>query len=281
MAIAYELFLPVAQAMRETGKTITEPVRLSGDFGATQKSDKSIVTIADPQAQAFLTQKLSVIVPGSKVLGEETFDKGLRWQDSPLLKDKGDVFVIDPIDGTRRFARGDDYGIMGSHRRGGQVRAAWVYFPVTDEMLFASERDKTQRVTWDAAGRVQAQPLPPIPEVPLSAMTMRTHSRSWGEDPTTLGPFGPLKALVREVKRSECIATEIRTMLTTGAAVQFMNYNTPWDREPVVFLAERAGAPQVVDFKGKPASDDSTSFIMAPNRPAMATLLAEAQRLQR
>lgn len=272
MLIQDPSFLPVAQLLREAAQTITEPVRRSGAFDTRRKSDNSLVTIADTKAQDFLTARLIAAWPGAKILGEESFDQRQRWQDSPLLRDKGDVFVIDPIDGTRRFARGDDYGMMVAHKRNGQVQAAWVYYPSTDDLLFASRRDRTTLVTWQPDG-TQRQQAVTIPQASPADMTLRAHSRTWPE-PTSLGPYAALKPAFAEVRRSECIALETRALLLTGRSAQFMGYNTPWDRTPVAFLAERAGAPPVVDFAGRPATDQSDGFIIAPSRPVMATILA-------
>lgn len=271
MPIQEAKFLPVALLLREAGQTITEPVRLSGAFDTKMKSDNSLVTIADPKAQAFLSAGLTALVPGAKVIGEESFDTKRRWQDSPLLKEMGDVFVIDPIDGTRRFARGDDYGMMVAHRRGGVTRAAWVYYPMTDELLFASAQDETLHARW-SQGKVVLRPVK-APALPMAEITLRVASRSW-PDPTSLGPYAALKAAFADVQRCESVATELRTMLLTGKSAHFMDYNTPWDRAPVAYLAERAQTPPVVDFKGKPATDQSDSFIIVPTRPVMAAILA-------
>jgi fructose-1,6-bisphosphatase/inositol monophosphatase family enzyme len=148
------LFLPVALAMRHVGQAITEPVRLSGAFGTQVKSDNTLVTVADTQAQDYLLQALPKIVAGAKVLGEESFGKGQKWQDSPLVCDQSSVFVVDPIDGTRRFARGEDYGVMVALRQQGQVRAAWIYYPVTDDMIFASEQDESMFIHWSADSKM-------------------------------------------------------------------------------------------------------------------------------
>ena len=264
-------FLPVAQMLREAGQTITEPIRRRGAFDTKLKSDNSLVTIADTRAQAFLTRSLAAYWPGAKLLGEESFDDRKRWQDSPLLHDQGDVYVNDPIDGTRRFARGDDYGMMMAHKRGGVTRSAWVYYPVTDTMLFASQHDRTQHISWAADGTMRARAVS-VPKVPVAEITLRVTSRTWPE-PTSLGPYAALQSAFASVQRCESVATDLRDILATGRVAQFMDYNTPWDRTPVAFLAERAGAPPVVDFNGKPATDQSSNFIIAPTRPVMAAIL--------
>ncbi len=272
MLIQETSFLPIAQMLREAGQTITEPIRRSGAFDTKVKSDNSLVTIADTRAQAFFTRSLAVYQPTAKLLGEESFDGRKRWQDSPLLQDKGDVYVNDPIDGTRRFARGDDYGMMMAHKRGGVTQSAWVYYPATDEMLFASQLDKTTLITWSPDGTMHLQHVS-VPQARMSEITLRVTSRTWPE-PTSLGPYMALKSAFASVQRCESVATELRDLLLTGRTAHLMDYNTPWDRTPVAYLAERARTPPVVDFDGKPATDQSRGFIMVPTRSVMAAILS-------
>ena len=271
MAILEPLFLPVATALRETGMTITEPVRRSGQFGAQQKSDMTLVTVADLQAQAFLTGALQRILPGCAILGEESFDDKTRWQDSPLLTTLEPVFVVDPIDGTKRYARGDDYGVMTALRRGGEVQAAWIYYPVQDEMLFASLADETVHLRW-ADGAMLEQPVKIARGITLGELTLHAYApaRPNGE----LGPYEALRGQVRAVEASECVAVEVRAMLLGKRSAQLCGCNTPWDRAPASFLVERAGGAGAVDFAGKAATDASPNFILAPSQAARDGIVA-------
>jgi len=63
------------------------------------KEDNSLVTPADFAVSEFLIQKLSVLYPKDVVFTEE-HQQEVDWS--------GRVWIVDPIDGTRAYARGDD-----------------------------------------------------------------------------------------------------------------------------------------------------------------------------
>ena len=66
------------------------------------KSDGSPVTEADMAVNAFLEERLKALWPGAAWLSEESADDPAR-----LGADR--VIIVDPIDGTRGFARGDEH----------------------------------------------------------------------------------------------------------------------------------------------------------------------------
>jgi myo-inositol-1(or 4)-monophosphatase len=65
-------------------------------LGVTMKGAQDWLTIADGAVEDFLRQRLSVLFPSDAVIGEEG---GGESSDA--------VWIIDPIDGTSNFARGD------------------------------------------------------------------------------------------------------------------------------------------------------------------------------
>ena len=66
------------------------------------KEGGSPVTEADLLVDRFLREKLAPLVPDAGWLSEETID-------SPERLGKAMVLVVDPIDGTRSFTKGDDH----------------------------------------------------------------------------------------------------------------------------------------------------------------------------
>lgn len=94
------------------------------------KTDWSPVTDADTQLELFLKEELLKILPWSWFYGEETgrheWSIWYRW-------------IIDPIDGTRDFARWlPDRSILCALEYKGDI-ILWVsYMPVIDEMMHAS-----------------------------------------------------------------------------------------------------------------------------------------------
>jgi fructose-1,6-bisphosphatase/inositol monophosphatase family enzyme len=97
-----------------------------------------LVTVVDRQAEERLTQELMALAPGTPVIGEEAVHAvpAILKQ----LASDDPVWLLDPIDGTRNFAAGDDkFGIMLAYVVGGQTRASWIVLPARDERFVAEE----------------------------------------------------------------------------------------------------------------------------------------------
>lgn len=86
---------------------------------------------ADRKVEALLRSRLSTAFPADHVLGEEG---GGRFC--------GDVWVVDPIDGTANFVRGSPLWCLSvAYVAGGITRFGLVYHPATDE-LFTARRGR-------------------------------------------------------------------------------------------------------------------------------------------
>ena len=94
------------------------------------KSDDSPVTIADKEAEKLLAGMIAETFPNDGILGEEGANRegtsGRRW-------------ILDPIDGTRDFVRGNPlWCVLIGLEEAGEVVAGTVYFPVLERMSWAS-----------------------------------------------------------------------------------------------------------------------------------------------
>jgi myo-inositol-1(or 4)-monophosphatase len=95
------------------------------------KNQTSPVTEADMAVDRFLTQALRTARPDYGWLSEETADTEERL-------DRQRVFIVDPIDGTRGFIKGEDsWTICLAVVEAGATIAAVVYAPARDEMYAA------------------------------------------------------------------------------------------------------------------------------------------------
>ncbi len=108
----------------------------SGYFGRAVKTwtkeNASPVSEADIVVDRFLFSSLLAARPGYGWLSEETADNAERLG-------KSRVFVIDPIDGTRGFLRGEDsWTVSLAVVENGKPIAGVVYAPVRNEMYDAS-----------------------------------------------------------------------------------------------------------------------------------------------
>jgi fructose-1,6-bisphosphatase/inositol monophosphatase family enzyme len=96
------------------------------------------VTIADKAAEEALIARFKEVLPGSVFVGEECYAK-----DPKIISHfdgKDDVWVIDPIDGTRNFIEGrTEFGVMVALVRRKQTVAAWIHDPNTGDTLMAEQ----------------------------------------------------------------------------------------------------------------------------------------------
>ena len=92
------------------------------------------VTIADQEAEKGLSSRLSGLLEGSKVVGEEAFAANRGVLD--LILGESPVWIVDPIDGTRNFVRGSpEFGVIVALAEQNQVIAGWLYDPTSDEVI--------------------------------------------------------------------------------------------------------------------------------------------------
>ncbi len=113
-------------------------VRAAG-FDAQTKADGSLVTIADQRAEAIIEAGLAKLEPGAPMLGEEAVAAG-RIPDCGAR-----FFCVDPLDGTRGFAKGgDEFTVNIALIENGTPIVGVVYAPATGE-LYAGEPAKRWR----------------------------------------------------------------------------------------------------------------------------------------
>lgn len=130
----------VAGIIRECGQTIVLPYHNNLEsHQVARKNDatNSVVTIADQEAEAFLTEKLRAMIPGSFVVGEEATEDDPSLLDHLSDPDKA-VWVIDPVDGTGNFESGSKtFCIIVALVTGGKTQMGWIYDVCNDSMAFA------------------------------------------------------------------------------------------------------------------------------------------------
>lgn len=93
-----------------------------------EKEPGDLVTVADREAEVFLTKELQTAYPGATILGEEATAIDPRVPER--ASQASHVFTIDPVDGTRNFVEGSpDYAVMVGEVRAGETVRSWIYQP--------------------------------------------------------------------------------------------------------------------------------------------------------
>lgn len=127
-------------AMPPLGRTeLEELARRGGELAlrhfrrveAERKADRSLVTQADRDVEAFLARELGASMPDAEIIGEEGASRTGR---GPYR------VVIDPIDGTSAFVAGlPTWCVCIGILRNGDAVAGVTYLPCTGDMYSAAE----------------------------------------------------------------------------------------------------------------------------------------------
>ena len=96
---------------------------------------EDLVTVVDRAAERFLIDALTGVVPGAAFVGEEASAEDPSLLDA--LSSATPAWLIDPVDGTKNFARGHaDFGVMLALVEGGRTRASWMAVPAGQPSAF-------------------------------------------------------------------------------------------------------------------------------------------------
>ncbi len=119
------------ETVREAGALALD--FFQGDYEHWDKAAGEPVSEADHAVDALLKERLCAARPDYGWLSEESTD-------TPERLDRERVFIVDPIDGTRAFIRGDpEFTVSAALAEAGRAVVGVVFNPVTDEMFEAAE----------------------------------------------------------------------------------------------------------------------------------------------
>ena len=110
------------------------------DFGEIEKLQVSIkgpadfVSNADLKAEKIIIEELKKARPYYSIVSEE--------DGSESNKDKNNVWIIDPIDGTTNFLHGiPHFAISIALKSGNEIVSGLIYDPIKDEMFYAEKEN--------------------------------------------------------------------------------------------------------------------------------------------
>ncbi len=102
------------------------------------KEPGEFVTAADLAAEYALSDGLRALYPQAVVTGEEDIAKQPTRLVELLSAECG--FLIDPIDGTNNFIKGDErFAVMAVALQSGEAVASWIYLPSMDTLAVAEK----------------------------------------------------------------------------------------------------------------------------------------------
>ncbi len=222
----------VAGLLRETADRIVLPLfRHLDESDVTEKAPGELVTVADQRAEEAIAAGLRRLRPTSLVVGEE----GVAADPSLLrhLRAAGDVWLVDPIDGTANFAAGRrPFALMIALLTAGEPVAGWIFDPLAD----------TLATGWLETGAyLDGNPLrlptdaPPIGELRGAAMTRFLPPSSRRTVEAGGAQVGEL------LPGQHCAGREYLDLLTGDQQFVVFWRTLPWDHGPGTLLVRAAG----------------------------------------
>jgi 3'(2'), 5'-bisphosphate nucleotidase len=135
------------------GELILE-VYSSNSPGTTYKADSSPVTIADIASNNYILKSLAKLTPKIQVISEEN----LNDQVINKLTKQQEVWLVDPLDGTKEFLKhNDEFAINIGLVTNGYPVLGVVYAPALDILYYGSEATGA----WKKAGKQKPIKLNP------------------------------------------------------------------------------------------------------------------------
>jgi fructose-1,6-bisphosphatase/inositol monophosphatase family enzyme len=257
----------VGQAIRDVAASAIVPrFRALTHAEVTLKGADDVVTAADLEAEALLTERLRLIRPGLPVLGEESShsDSGLRAR----VESGATYWVVDPLDGTKEFVAGrSGFGVMVALVESGTTTASWIYLPIADRLYDAAV---------EVAVRRNGSRLAPTNSPP------RSMENALGFALTRFAP-PEVRSVVDERMQafptladewSGSAASAYAALLEGELDFGFYWRTEPWDHAPGAFLVGVAGGRCArLDGKTYSPGDDRTGLLVTTRRDRWAEML--------
>ncbi|UAK25181.1 inositol monophosphatase family protein [Sphingomonas nostoxanthinifaciens] len=248
----HKLDAPVSALIRDVAQRIVMPrFRMLDPGQIEEKAPDELVTIADTESEAALTEALLRLLPGSRVVGEEACaaDESLMGTIGA-----GEVWIVDPIDGTHNFAHGQPpFGIMIALAADGVTQAGWIFDPIAGRMCHAA---RGQGFFVDGAP-IRSRPTGQVP--PIAGLSTKYLPDDFRADVEARAE-GKLAC----VPIPRCAAEQYPRLILGVNDVALFWRTFPWDHAPGALMVEEAG--------GRVARLDGTPY--APSQDGKGLLVA-------
>jgi fructose-1,6-bisphosphatase/inositol monophosphatase family enzyme len=254
----------IARTLEETAaQEILPRFRRLADHEISTKDGGELVTSADLAAEAALTRRLTDLLPGSRVVGEE----GTAL--TPALLDDlagGDpVWLVDPVDGTGNFAAGRPvFAVMVALVYGGEILAGWIHEPVAARTAMAEAGSGA----WMAGRRLRV-----APPATTGGMRGTLHVGRYG-GPEIRRRVEARRAGLGAIRSLHCAGAEYLRLACGEMHYSLFTKMMPWDHAPgVVIHREAGGLARTFDGRPyEPARRDTPGLLLTPDEASWQNL---------
>ena len=207
---------------------------------SSKTSPSDLVTIADREAEALLTDALTKILPGSCVVGEESVSANPAVLQA--IEGEAPVWIVDPVDGTRNFANGQTpFCVMVALALRGITVAAWIWRPIDSEMVMAF-RDEGVRLFETNTGN--NRPLHVARPLAVTEMNGFVSFKYLSEEHRALARKNAKK--MRRIQAIGCAGEEYLRIAEGRDHFAVFGSLHPWDHAPGSLIVEEAGGLAVI-----------------------------------
>ena len=241
-----DAFIALAERLADTARAVIRPY-FRQPLEVSRKADQSPVTIADRKAEAAMRALIAEAYPEHGIIGEE---HGAERSDAEY------VWILDPIDGTKRFISGHrQFGtLIGLLRKGAPVLGI-IDMPMMDERWTGATGTPT--IHRDAGGTTTVQ-VRPCADVDHAILYATSPHMFPGDD------FTAFEQVRRRAKQpmygGECYAYGL---LASGYADLVVEATMGvYDYLPLVPVVTGAGGA-ITDWQGAPLGLNSDGRVIA------------------
>ncbi len=215
-----------------------------------------LVTIADTESERLLTAALTGLLPGSTVVGEESVAADPAVLDR--LEGDAPVWVLDPVDGTAMFAKGDvGFSMIVALVVKGRTVAGWIHDPVPNRTAHA----EVGQGAW-----LDGRPMRVAADRPISEMT----GGVWWQPAA--------KAIAKQVRATRNpYSAGLGYMELAAGELDFALFRrlNPWDHAAGVLMhLEAGGTALLADGAPYRPVPDMKPLLMAPGPVSWKALAA-------
>jgi fructose-1,6-bisphosphatase/inositol monophosphatase family enzyme len=245
----------VIEIIKETSEEEILPRfrNLSAEEVRMKDNGDGIVTAADEAAEEMISKRLLELLPGSVVVGEESV-----YRDKNILSKLGEdapVWIIDPIDGTTNYSKGDpNFAVIVALQVSREIVAGWIYNPIENTMATA----ESGAGAWVNEEKVNIATACSLPNMTGAV---------FGHSEEYLSRAELLKKHVEELHSWGCGGNELIKLIKGDIHFMIKDYSVnPWDYAAGVIMHKEAG--------GYSAMFDETPYDTAQDYSKSGLLLA-------
>ena len=251
--MTHSLDKAVADALRDAAQHAILPHFSPGKaIEADYKAIGEAVTAADHACEALLAERLSVLIPGAGVVGEEASAR------NPALLEQigqGTCWIIDPLDGTGNFARGEPpFGILVALADGGIPVGGWILDPLSGRLCSAQR---------GAGAWIDGQRFT-VPALSSSTLPTVAVTRLFADADERRRVIAALVPACSVLDSPRCAADQYPRVAIGGNHATLFTRTINWDHAAgVVFLEEAGGRARRQDGRAYRCDEDDAGMIIA------------------